>query len=221
VFCISDAFTKDALVTAISNKEAETVADVIYKKWFSKFGILAQIHTDEEKEFVYKLSAEIFELLNISHIKTLPAHPKCNAHVEVFNKTLKKFLPSFVNNTTLKWETFLPALALSYNKSHHSTIQTTPFELILGEKHGFLHSLMKTSKKFITVKCLQQKDLTFYNNYKNDCMNLLQKRVPRLKCTLADIHMPINSKLVTKCPFQIWQISEFCTCFSPIKVVKM
>jgi hypothetical protein len=99
--------------------------------------------------------------------------------VEVFNKNLKKSLPSFVNNTTLKWETFLPALALSYNKSHHSTIQTKPFELLLGKKHGFLHSLMKTSKKFITVKHLQQKALTFYNNYKNECMNLLQKMVPK------------------------------------------
>jgi hypothetical protein len=35
-----------------------------------------------------------------------------------------------VDYTTLNWETFLPALALSY----HSTIATTPFELLFGEK---------------------------------------------------------------------------------------
>jgi hypothetical protein len=35
---------------------------------------------------------------------------------------------------SLNWETFLPALALSYNTSYHSTIATTPFELIFGEK---------------------------------------------------------------------------------------
>jgi hypothetical protein len=34
VLCITDAFTKYAVVTAIANKEAETVAD-----WFAKFGI--------------------------------------------------------------------------------------------------------------------------------------------------------------------------------------
>jgi hypothetical protein len=54
--------------------------------------------------------------------------------VEVFNKTVKKFLQSFLNNTTLNWETFLPALALSQNTSYHSTITTTPFELLFGEK---------------------------------------------------------------------------------------
>jgi hypothetical protein len=38
-----DAFTKYAVVTVITNKEAETVADAMYKEWFSKFGIPAQI----------------------------------------------------------------------------------------------------------------------------------------------------------------------------------
>jgi hypothetical protein len=63
-----------------------------------------------------------------------PAHPQCNAQVEVFNKTVKKFLQSFVDDTTLNWETFLPALAISYNTSYHSTIASIPFELLFGEK---------------------------------------------------------------------------------------
>jgi hypothetical protein len=54
--------------------------------------------------------------------------------VEVFNKTVKKFLQSFADDTTLHWETFLPALAISFNASYHSTIATTLFELLFGEK---------------------------------------------------------------------------------------
>jgi len=118
----------------IANKEAETVADAIYKDWIAKFGILPQIHMDGGKEFVNKLSAELFQLLNVRHTRMLPAHPQCNAQVEVFNKTVKKFLQSFVDDTTLNWETFLPALAISYNTSYHSTISTTPFKLLFGEK---------------------------------------------------------------------------------------
>ncbi len=34
----------------------------------------------------------------------------------------------------MNWETFLPALALSYNTSYHSTIATMPFKLLFGEK---------------------------------------------------------------------------------------
>jgi hypothetical protein len=76
----------------------------------------------------------MMELLNVSHTKTSPMHPQCNFQVEVFNKTVKKYLASFVDDTDLNWETFLPALALSYNTSYHLTIATTPFELLLGEK---------------------------------------------------------------------------------------
>jgi hypothetical protein len=39
--------------------QAETVADAIYKGWFSKFSIPAQIHMDGGKEFVNKLSLEM------------------------------------------------------------------------------------------------------------------------------------------------------------------
>jgi len=130
VLCITDAFTKYVVVTAINSKDVERVADAIYRDWFSKYGIPAQIHTDGGKEFVKKLSEELFQLLNVSHTKTSSAHPQCNAQVEV----LRQFLQSFVDYTTLNWETFLPALALSYNTSYHSTIATTPFELLFGEK---------------------------------------------------------------------------------------
>ncbi len=93
-----------------------------------------QIHTDSWKEFVNKLSNELFTLLNVSHKKTTLAHPQCNAQVEVFNKTVKKYLASLVDDTTLDCENFLPALMLSYNTSYHSTIATAPFELLFSDK---------------------------------------------------------------------------------------
>jgi hypothetical protein len=71
-------------------------------------------------------------MLNVQHSKTTPYHPQCNSQVEVFNKTVKKYLASYVDETTLHWDEFLPALMLSYNTSYHSTIATTPFELLFG-----------------------------------------------------------------------------------------
>jgi hypothetical protein len=76
----------------------------------------------------------LFELLNVQHSKTSPYHPQCNAQVEVFNKTVKKYLASYVDESTLNWQDFLPALMLAYNTSYHSTIATTPFELLFGVK---------------------------------------------------------------------------------------
>jgi len=134
ILFITDAFTKYPLITAVKNKEAETMAKAIFSKWFCKFYIPAQIHTDGRKDFVNKLSNELFTLLNIQHTKTTLAHPQCNAQVEVFNKIVKQYLSSFVDDTTLDWEIFLLALMLSYNTSNHSTIATTLFELLFGER---------------------------------------------------------------------------------------
>jgi hypothetical protein len=87
------------VATAIASKDAEMVADAIYKKWCSKFSIPAHIHMDGGKEFINKLLAELFQLLNVSHTKTSLGHPQCKAQVEVFNKTVKKFLQCLVDNT--------------------------------------------------------------------------------------------------------------------------
>jgi Integrase core domain/Integrase zinc binding domain len=127
ILCITDAFTKYAVVTYIPNKDTQTVAKAIFEQWFCKFGIPAQIHTDGGKEFVNKLLAELCEFLSVQHSKTTPYHPQCNSQVEVFNKTVKKYLTSYVVETTLNWDEFLPALMLAYNTSYHSTIATTPF----------------------------------------------------------------------------------------------
>ncbi len=108
------------------------MAKAIFEQWFCKFIIPAQIHTDGGKEFVNKLLAELCKLLNIQHTKTTPYHPQCNSQVEVFNKMVKKYLASYVDKTTLNWDEFVPALMLAYNTSYHSTIATTPFELLFG-----------------------------------------------------------------------------------------
>ena len=134
ILCITDAFTKHAEVIPIENKQADTVATEIFNKWVCRFGSPIQIHSDGGKEFCNKLAEELFVKLNIQHTKTSPAHPQCNSQVEVFNKTVAKYLSSFVDQSTLDWEQYIPMLMFSYNTSYHSTIMTTPFELLFGMK---------------------------------------------------------------------------------------
>jgi transposase InsO family protein len=201
VLCITDAFTKYAVVTAIANKEAETVADAIYRDWFAKFGIPAQIHTDGGKEFANKLSAELFQLLNVQHTKTSPAHPQCNAQVEVFNKTVKKFLQSFIDDTTLNWETFLPALVISYNTSYHSTIATTPFELLFGEKARLPSFPNEDIQQIHYGEHPPLKDSTCCKNCGPKRIKVQRSRASNQNQHLINILCHTNLKLVIKCLF--------------------
>ena len=132
ILVMTDAFTKYVELVAIPNKEAATTASALFNRWFCRYGVPVEIVTDQGREFVNQLSEELFKLLGVLHTTTTPRHPQCNAQAEVANKTIAKYLNSFVNEATTDWELFLPPLMFSYNTSFHKSIQTTPFFLLHG-----------------------------------------------------------------------------------------
>jgi hypothetical protein len=50
----------------------------------------------------------------------------------VANKTIAKYLASFVDESTLDWEYYIYPLTFYYNTSFHRSIQATPYELTYG-----------------------------------------------------------------------------------------
>jgi len=134
VLVMTNAFTKYREAIVITDKQAEMVAMEIFVHWICRFGSPIQIHLDNRTEFVNKLNKELFKLLDIKHSTTPPGHHQCNAQAESFNKTMAKYLASFVDESTLDWKQYLLALQFSYNTSYHSTIATTPFKLWYGMK---------------------------------------------------------------------------------------
>jgi Reverse transcriptase (RNA-dependent DNA polymerase)/RNase H-like domain found in reverse transcriptase/Integrase zinc binding domain/Integrase core domain len=132
ILCITDAFTKYVELVAISNKEASTIADAIFQKWICRYGCPLQITTDNGKEFCAQLSEHLFQQLGSTHLKTSPYHPQCNSQVEIVNKTIAKYLASFVDESTLDWELFLPPLMFCYNTSVHTSTKTSPHFLTYG-----------------------------------------------------------------------------------------
>ena len=134
ILVMTDAFSKYAEIVSTENKEAETVSLAIFNRWICRFGCPLEIVSDGGKEFVNKLSAELYKLLEIKHSKTTAYHPQCNAQVERFNQTVAKYLASFTDSATLDWELYLAPLAFSYNTSFHRTVKTTPFMLTFGQE---------------------------------------------------------------------------------------
>jgi hypothetical protein len=123
----------------LPNKEATTVANAIFDKWYSQFGAPLDIVTDQGKEFCAKLSDELFKRLRTTHLTTSPHHPQCNSQAEVANKTIAKYLASFCDDSTLDWELNLAPLMFSYNTSFHRSIKSSPFFLTFGMEPHLLH----------------------------------------------------------------------------------
>ncbi len=116
----------------LPNKEANTVANAIFDKWYCRFGAPLDIFTDQGKEFCARLSDEQFKRLGTNHLMTTPHHPQCNSQAEVANKTIAKYLASFCDDSMLDWELYLAPLMFSYNMSFHCSIKNSPFFITFG-----------------------------------------------------------------------------------------
>ncbi len=127
-----NALTKYVELVPLPNKEANTVANAIFDKWYCHFGAPLDIFTDQGKEFCAKLSDELFKRLSTNHLTTSPHHPQCNSQAKVANKTIANYLASFCEDFTLDWELYLAPLMFSYNTSFHRSIKSSPFFLTFG-----------------------------------------------------------------------------------------
>ena len=132
ILCITDAFTKYVELVALPDKEALTVTSAIFNRWICRYGMPLELVTDQGREFANKMSDELYSLLKMKHQTTSARHPQCNAAAEVCNKTIAKYLNSFVDETTLDWEMYLAPLMFCYNTSFHRSIKNTPYFLTYG-----------------------------------------------------------------------------------------
>ena len=173
ILCITDAFTKYVELVGIPDKEAETVSQALFNRWICRYGTPLQITTDGGKEFCAKLSQQLYQLMKIEHLTTSPYHPQCNSQAEIVNKTIAKYLSSFVDETTLDWELYLPPLMFSYNTSMHSTTKFTPYFLTFGQQPRAPHfPTPDLSRKFygestvdeMWLKLQQARQLAVKNN---------------------------------------------------------
>ena len=164
ILTMTGAATKCVEAIAIPEEEAITVAKAIDIHWICKLGVLKQIHTDGGEEFYNKMLEAHMKFLGIQHSKTTPSHPECNAQAEVFNKTITKYMSTFVDSTKQDWEDYVPALIFSYNTSYQSTIQTTTFELTYGMKPRLPEEVGPESKR-----------LHYGNNFASDRIRILQQ----------------------------------------------
>lgn len=129
---ITDAFTKYTELVALRSKEAGEVARAIMDTWITRYSTPEEIVTDGGKEFANKLMGAICQELRILHRQTTPYHPETNASAEVFNRTMKLYLASALEQPYLDWEELLPALRICYNTSVSKATKATPFSLVFA-----------------------------------------------------------------------------------------
>ena len=73
---LTDVFTKYTQVIPTRDQKARTVAKVLVKDWFVRFGVPQRIHSDRGRNFECTLVKEICSIYGIAKSHTTPYHPQ-------------------------------------------------------------------------------------------------------------------------------------------------
>ena len=116
---ITDIFSKWVVVVATKDQKASTVARVLVREWFSRFGPPLRIHSDRGRDFESKVVRSLCKMYGTSKSRTCSYRPQGNGQCERYNRTLHDLLRSLPSDKKKKWPMYLQEITYAYNTTPH------------------------------------------------------------------------------------------------------
>ncbi|GFW76794.1 retrovirus-related Pol polyprotein from transposon 412 [Trichonephila clavipes] len=116
----------------IPDQKALTVAEVLVQHWISRFGVLLQLHSDQERNFYSAVCTRLCEILAIDKTRTKALHHQSDGMVERFNRTILSNLSLLVSSNQQDWDKKLPFFLLTYRSAVHETTGYSPSQMFFG-----------------------------------------------------------------------------------------
>lgn len=126
---IVDCFTKWVEAFPLKNIRAKTVAGIFVNQFISRYGVPAEIHTDQGRNFESELFSELMQLLGVKKTRTTASHPQSDGQVERQHQTIINYLAKYISQDQRDWDQWIPMFLLAYRSSKHETTGMTPAEL--------------------------------------------------------------------------------------------
>jgi hypothetical protein len=96
--------------------------------------------------FLSRLWKDLFTHQGVQLLQSTAYHPQTDGQTEVVNKCLEQYLQCMTSKTPDQWYQWLPLAEWWYNTSYHSSIKSTPFEVLYGQNPPVhIHYLPKDS----------------------------------------------------------------------------
>ena len=134
ILVLTDAFSKFSQAFVTSSQKAIIVAKLLVEKWFSVFGVPAQIHSDQGRSFDNEIISHLCKMYGIRQSTTMPYNPRGNAICERFNRTLFGLMRTLMEEQKPNWPTYVPSLVYAYNSTPHASTGFQPYKLMFRRK---------------------------------------------------------------------------------------
>ena len=113
---------------------AELVAQAIFEQWISRWGVMRALLTDNGRQFTARLLRQLTNMFGVKRIFASPYHPRSNAIVESYMRSLKTTLKLCIDVFKSDWDVALQAAALAYRATPHTVTGLSPFFLVTGQE---------------------------------------------------------------------------------------
>ncbi|CAJ2672860.1 unnamed protein product [Trifolium pratense] len=134
IFVVVDRLSKYAHFMALSHPyTALDVAQLFLDNVFKLHGMPETITSDRDPIFLSTFWHEFFKLQGVALHKSTAYHPQSDGQTEIVNKCLETYLRCMCSSRPTNWFKWLSLAEWWYNTNYHSSIHTTPFEVVYGQ----------------------------------------------------------------------------------------
>lgn len=165
VLVVTDHFSRYAQAYPTKDQKARTVAKVLWKNFFCRFGFPAKLHTDQGRNFESAIVKELCKITGITKSHTTPYHPQGNGTSERFNRTLINMLGTLPPHLKPRWHEYVDAMTHAYNCTRHDSTGYTPYYLMFGR-----HPRLPVDLVFGTSTSNSQGTYSDYVQTLHDCL---------------------------------------------------
>lgn len=112
---------------------AAQVAQVFLDNVYKLHGLPNTIVSDRDKIFLSAFWQSLFKALKVKLKMSTAYHPQSDGQTEVVNRCLECYLRCMSGEKPKEWVQWLSMAEFWYNTNFHTSIQTTPFEVLYGQ----------------------------------------------------------------------------------------
>ncbi|KAJ0483369.1 putative nucleotidyltransferase, Ribonuclease H [Helianthus annuus] len=152
IWVIVDRLSKFAhFISLPTHYTAVSLASIFMKEIYRLHGLPKTIVSDRDPTFVSCFWKELFKHMGTKLLHSSAYHPQTDGQTEVVNRCLESYLRAFVFDEPATWGRYLYLAEFSYNTSHHSSINMTPFKAVYGRDATTIHDYIPGSSNNASI----------------------------------------------------------------------
>ena len=134
ILVFQDLFTKHVLVYVTPNQTAKTITKFLYQGYISIFGALARLLSDRGANFMSSVIDEMYKILGMKKLWTMPYHPQTNGLVERSHQMIMRLIGKLGEDKITDWPSHFAEMVHTYNATHSAVTGYSLHYLMFGQR---------------------------------------------------------------------------------------